>query len=150
MDTVLRTNTIALRKRFCLTSNIFYLKKIGVGALLCGWTEWMRFWCSPGNFSEILVISPFKPSFHKQLNESEMATNKVDDLNQKQSKGVLEAISDMRTDFSTKLEGVLMGSTDVKWDLQAYSTHLDEAEERISTVEDTVTVKSTTKLWKNR
>lgn len=74
----------------------------------------MRFWCSPGNFSEILVISPFKPSFHKQLNESEMATNKVDDLNQKQSKGVLEAISDMRTDFSTKLEGVLMGSTDVK------------------------------------
>lgn len=76
-----------------------------------------------------------------------MTINNVDDLNQNQR--VLKAISAMRVDFSTKLEGVLTGIDEVKRDLQAYSTRLDEAEERISTVEDTVvTVKTTTEQLK--
>lgn len=63
--------------------------------------------------------------------ESDMTNNDVDDLNQNQ--GV----------FSTKLEGVLTGISDFKRDLQAYSTHLDEAEKPM--VEDiVVTVETTT------
>jgi uncharacterized protein YdgA (DUF945 family) len=81
-----------------------------------------------------------------------MKINNVDDINQNQNQRVLEAISAMRADFSTKLEGDLTWIGEVKRDLQAYSTRLDEAEECISTVEDTVvTVKTTTeKLKKNR
>ena len=54
----------------------------------------------------------------------------------------------MRVDFSTKLKGVLRGISEVKRDLQAYSSRLDEAEECISMVEDTAVKTTTEKLEK--
>ncbi len=51
---------------------------------------------------------------------------------------VIQKLDLMRSDFSTKLDGVLNAIQDVKKDIRDFSGRMDLAEERISNVEDAV------------
>uniref|UniRef100_A0A3B3S9S0 L1 transposable element RRM domain-containing protein n=1 Tax=Paramormyrops kingsleyae TaxID=1676925 RepID=A0A3B3S9S0_9TELE len=51
---------------------------------------------------------------------------------------VIQIFDEIRNDFSTKIDVVLKVIHDVKRDVQDFSAHMDEAELRISNVEDTV------------
>lgn len=51
---------------------------------------------------------------------------------------VIQILDGIRSDFSTKIDVVLKAIQDVKRDVQDFSVRMDGAEERISSVEDTV------------
>lgn len=51
---------------------------------------------------------------------------------------VIQRLDLMRSDFATKLDGVLNAIHDVKRDVRDFAGRMDEAEERISKVEDVV------------
>lgn len=55
-----------------------------------------------------------------------------------QNLDVIQRLDMMRNDFATKIDGVLNAIQDVKRDVRDFSGRMDEAEERISNVEDTV------------
>ncbi|CAK6982250.1 hypothetical protein D5F01_LYC23808 [Scomber scombrus] len=60
------------------------------------------------------------------------------DTGSAQNMDVIQILDGIRNDFSTKIDVVLKAIQDVKRDVQDFSTRMDEAEVRISTVEDTV------------
>lgn len=62
----------------------------------------------------------------------DMATGAVQNMD------VIQILDGIRNDFSTKIDVVLKAIQDVKRDVQDFSARMDEAEVRISSVEDTV------------
>lgn len=63
-----------------------------------------------------------------------------DDVDSESTKNmnVIQILGGIRNDFSTKIDVVLKAIQDVKKDVREFSARMDEAEGRISTVEDTV------------
>lgn len=60
------------------------------------------------------------------------------DTGSAQNMDIIQILGGIRNDFSTKIDVVLKAIRDVKSDVRDFSARMDEAEGRISTVEDTV------------
>lgn len=72
--------------------------------------------------------------------ENFQATNSVGNpaasVSSDDNNAVLQAISGMKTEFSSKLDGVLMAINSIKNELMNCQNRIAETEERISTTED--------------